>query len=328
MERPSALPLIVHLDEKDWIELSRGYYGIDPSFTSASEAVVRAAEIGRAMFPLSIVHFSETIRNLNQERRMRLARFMVAVSKGWTIAPPITFIKWEIENACRKLVGIPQYNLVGLLIRKGVSNLLGARGEIRVKDPNSSTISQDQIQQILEKIESPETLLWLLQNGFAQSHLQRIRRRAEVYAEEIERTRSQLYRVPDKKERHKRAKGMHFVKDYIAQKVVVFMLSHGMNPDFAELLGDPDKVTQFLKSMPVSNCLFELSFFRDMQRQRRVQPNDLNDITSLSVALSYCDVVLTEPMWQAVINSRNLDKLRPSKVMRSAIQLAPILSEL
>ena len=59
-----------------------------------------------------------------------------------------------------------------------------------------------------------------------------------------------------------------------------------------------------------------------------MDPNDLNDIMSLSVALPYCDVVLTETMWRAAIIYAKLDKLRPTRVLTTAGELAPVLAPL
>lgn len=62
-----------------------------------------------------------------------------------------------------------------------------------------------------------------------------------------------------------------------------------------------------------------------MQKTRKIQPNDLNDIMSLSVAIPYSDVVVTEGMWQTAIIQTKLDKLRPTLVLRSEKELASIL---
>jgi hypothetical protein len=59
--------------------------------------------------------------------------------------------------------------------------------------------------------------------------------------------------------------------------------------------------------------------------QRRIQPNDLHDILSLSIAIPYSNVVVTERMWQSAIIRTKLDKLYGTVVLKSTKQLAPIL---
>jgi hypothetical protein len=90
-------------------------------------------------------------------------------------------------------------------------------------------------------------------------------------------------------------------------------------------LANKTKVIQFFQSMPTSYCLVELLFYRNMQSQRMVDPNDLNDIMSLSIALPYTDVVVTEKIWHTAILQTKLDRLRPTRVLRTPSQLIPLL---
>ncbi len=62
----------------------------------------------------------------------------------------------------------------------------------------------------------------------------------------------------------------------------------------------------------------------DMQRAR-IQTNDLNDIMSLSIAIPYSDVVVTETMWQTAIIQTEINRLRQTRVLRSVKELPPIL---
>jgi len=64
---------------------------------------------------------------------------------------------------------------------------------------------------------------------------------------------------------------------------------------------------------------------RDMQRSRRIQPNDQNDVMSLSTAIPYSDVVVTETFWHTVVKQTKLDKLYRTCVLKSVKQLASVL---
>lgn len=61
--------------------------------------------------------------------------------------------------------------------------------------------------------------------------------------------------------------------------------------------------------------MWNSQFRRDMLKERKVDPHDLNDIMSLSIALPHCDAGVTEKMWHSMIIQQNLDKLRPTKVL-------------
>ncbi len=99
-------------------------------------------------------------------------------------------------------------------------------------------------------------------------------------------------------------------------------------PFFERFLTRRQEIFRFFKSIPTAYCVVELSFGRDMLKSRMVQANDLNDIMSLSIALPYSDIVVTEKMWHTMIVQDKLDKLRPTRVLTSVMQLAPILKTL
>lgn len=155
---------MIHLDTKDWIELARGYHGLAPDLQETARYVLKQSESGEAVFPLSITHFDETTRKLSQKRRERLAEYMVLVSQGWAILPAPFIIEPEIEDACLKRLGLPGYDLRAFVIKKGLSQLVGARADIEFENTDPSNIlPDDRIAELksylLEKLESPETLL-------------------------------------------------------------------------------------------------------------------------------------------------------------------------
>lgn len=92
---------IVYLDQNKWIELSREAHGLDPSHRHVGvlSAVREAAEQGVACFPLSMGHYKETYAHSDPARRLRLASFMLSVSRNETLAPIEAIVEGEIEEA-------------------------------------------------------------------------------------------------------------------------------------------------------------------------------------------------------------------------------------
>ena len=85
-----------------------------------------------------------------------------------------------------------------------------------------------------------------------------------------------------------------------------------------------EKIVEFFQSIPTCYCNAQLTTYQyDMQRT--IHPNDLHDIMSLSIAIPYSNVVVTEKMWQNAIIQTKLDKLYGTVVLKSAKHLAPIL---
>jgi hypothetical protein len=316
---------VVHLDQKNWIELARGYHGWAPDLRKVAQNVIKKSEYGEAIFPLSIAHLDETVRNLNRERRQRLAIYMMLVSQGWFILPATLIIVPEIENACLKQLGWPCHDLQKFAIKKGVSQLMGAKGVLVDRDP-THPLPGHLKKKLLEKMESPETSLLLMKSGFAESELKKMQEQGLAEVEKFEQIRSYWARIKDNDLRRTATLADYLVNE-ISPIAVKFLLSIHVNPEvFAgKVLTDEEKIIRFFQSMPTSYCLVQLAFYRDMQRMRKIQANDLNDIMSLSIAIPYSDVVVTETMWQAAIIQARLNELRPTLVLRSAKELAPIL---
>jgi hypothetical protein len=317
---------VIHLDTKDWIELARGYYRRAPDLQRIAQEVVEKSQSNQAIFPLSITHFSETVRNLNQERRQRLAEYMMLVSQGWTILPAPQIIVPEIENACLKHLGQTGYDLQALAIKKGLSHMAGAEGTLVDKDPRHPTPEEEK-RRILEKIDGPWGLLKLMQIGFPQSEIEKLQADSMATAEELEKIRKS-WQVPIKDNNLLRRA---VLADYLIREVgprLIKFLSRVL-PDpkafLEELSTDQETIIRFFQSMPTSYCDAQLTLYRDMQMKRKIQPNDLHDIMSLSIAIPYSDVVVTERMWQTAIIQTKIDKLRPTVILKSVDELAPIL---
>jgi len=316
---------IVHLDQKNWIELARGYYGKAPEFRKIAQEVFHRSQSGQMIFPLSITHLSETLRTLNRDRRQRLARYMVSVSQGWAILPASTIIVPEIENACLKHLGLPEYDLQKFAIKKGMSQLLGAKADLVIKDPDK--LPQRLKRQLFDRIESPETLLWFLEQGVERPELRKMQQDLAASTNKLQQIRSLDESQIRDNDLRRRATCAKYLIQVVNPEIVRFLLSVKVNPKvFADqVFTDQKNIIRFFQSMPTSYCLVQLTLYRDMQRARRIQPNDLSDITSLSIAIPYSDVVVTETMWQHAIIQTKLDELRPTTILKSSNELTPIL---
>ncbi len=63
-----------------------------------------------------------------------------------------------------------------------------------------------------------------------------------------------------------------------------------------------------------------------MPAERGWSPNDFYDIRALSVAVAYCDLVVTEKHWAHVMRRAGLDKLNGSVVISDVGQLPTVLA--
>lgn len=139
------------LDQKDWIYLARGRSGED-SVEDSAKYLRSAASDNKVIVPLSITHFGETVKRLDESSRRRLAGFMFELSKGNVIVPAPTAINFEIDNACRRLCGSSATDLRNIIFGKGISHMLGSKGVIE----SNRTLEPELESNLLQKIESPE----------------------------------------------------------------------------------------------------------------------------------------------------------------------------
>jgi hypothetical protein len=307
-----STPIPIILDQKDWIYLARGRSGED-SVEDAAKYLRTAVRDNKVILPLSIIHFGETVKRLDEPSRRRLATFVFELSEGNTIAPAPTAIKFEIDNACRRLRGNSPANLQKIVFGKGIAHMLGSKGVIESSHPEEKEVEN----KILEKIESPETILQLMNIGFAEEKIKALNEHANASAEKVEQIRKQTASIKDMKLRYLTQVAEYF-HGTIDPPLLRCLLTHGvpatvMEPTFAS----KEKIFDFFKSIPTAYCFFELDFYRDSQQQRKIQPNDLHDIAGLAIAIPYAKIVVTEPFWQNGINSRKLDSINNAVVLTS-----------
>lgn len=314
---------VIHLDTKDWIELARGHYGKAPEFQEIAQIVLEKSKSGQAIFPLSVIHFIETVKNANPERRQRLAKFVTIVSQGWTILPAPEILDLEIENVYLKWQGRPERDLHTVALRKGVSHMMGAKGTLLDKDPKHP-MPEEEKNRILEQLDGPWGLHKLLDIGFPESETKRIEEELKETAERLEKGRQSWQTMKDT-ERRRTLMMADYLANEIGPKLMPVISRHPLPLTFMiDTTSSREKIVEFFQSIPTCYCNAQLTTYQN-DMQRRIQPNDLHDILSLSIAIPYSNVVVTERMWQSAIIQTKLDKLYGTVVLKSTKQLAPIL---
>ncbi len=269
--------MIIHLDQKDWIGLARGYYGVDQRLEKVANQVVQAGDSEKAIFPLSIINLDETNRRAEDESRRRLAKYMVRVSKAWAILPATKIIQPEIENACLRLLKVPGYDLQKFAIRRGISTLVGGKAELVWKKPPSPEVNK----MLLDKIESPEAMLIALERGATADKLKREQARAQRGIERIEEIRKSQSQIKDNDLRH-RAILAHYVADEIVPRVAKFLVDLDLDPRpfFDRFLTKRPEIIRFFKAIPTAYCVTELDFRRNMLKAREAHASpDVSDAT-------------------------------------------------
>lgn len=79
--------------------------------------------------------------------------------------------------------------------------------------------------------------------------------------------------------------------------------------------------------MPAINVFFKLILARDEESpERKVQSNDMVDISHLAGAIPYCDIVVIDKMFASLSKKQQLDKQYNCIVCGSLAELDSVLS--
>jgi hypothetical protein len=320
---------VIYLDQKDWICLARQHYIRSQGIKSKrlSNVLLSAADRNLAIFPLSLVHFDETLHRLNKRSRIQLASFMIKASKGYTMFPGgSTFMEIECRQAARKILGLPTIDLNKFVIGKGISHMVGAKGEL-VRKPGTKgpELSEKTKQKILEYVESPQTMLKLLKSQNLANQALLMKERHLETITEMERIREKNLRITDKNLRYRACLVEFFVSTtgpWLAEMHVELNLPKDaiVNKNWTRR-----EFQRFFEDMPSLFCLFALSYRRDQLIQRPIDINDINDIWALSMAIPYCDIVVTESMWASIASQAKLDRKYSTLVLSSTEKLVDLL---
>jgi len=297
---------IVYLDQKCWIDIAKLYYG-QPTNEQKElvEKIFQSSERGQLIFPLSISHFEETMKIGNSKRKSQLAFLMAKLSQGYALQPDVEkVIEAEIQNIMLRKVGLPTVNIRDFVLKKGVSQLVGAKPELVFKEGIASSEAIQEIKKkLLDSLEEPKTIEILLKQSLPKSFGLGLGKSIK----EMEKNRQELRKIKDNNLR-KRVFLARNILDTVVPKLAEISIEYNLPKHFFI----KEKPTQrdayeFLDSIPTALCFFTLIFQRDQQFQRPIPKNDFNDIWFLTLAIPYCDIVVTEKMWTTIARQAKLD---------------------
>ena len=84
-------------------------------------------------------------------------------------------------------------------------------------------------------------------------------------------------------------------------------------------------VEGYLMKIPTAFVQFTLLYGQAQQLQRPIEVNDMPDIWCLTLAIPYCDIVVTENMWASIANQAKLDRICNTTILQSIQELDKFL---
>jgi hypothetical protein len=95
------------------------------------------------------------------------------------------------------------------------------------------------------------------------------------------------------------------------------------NEEFLSL--SADEMMDFLFDLPSRHVDYELHRLRHEDPQLKREVGDLEDLAALSVAVAYCDIVVTERHWVHLARRAGLDERYNTRMLSNVCDLMPLL---
>jgi hypothetical protein len=269
--------VIAYLDQNHWIELARIIHGKDDSAYSKDllRSIRGGAESG-CLLPLSHIHYMETARISNVQRRARLGSVMWEFSKGQTLASYTTIVEHELELALSK--HFPQ-------VRPAPFNFLG-RGIVHAFGKMAANVVPYEPNEVMERAMLTGNARRAVDPlHFKDGHKQR----EDFYShlEELQRTKRELSR-----ERWRNWLYAISLGDIVNPLNRVMSL-HGLGKEAMQTLGE-EKMKAIVDDMPTRRLDIHLHWQVLKNSSYQHKKTDLEDWAGIGVAACYCDVVVCE----------------------------------
>jgi len=344
LAQPGELPL-VYLDLNHWIYLAKAATGhrTGTQFQPALEALRHAA--GRVVIPLSSVHYMEMGGIADPRRRFDVASVMEELSGFVCVMPRSTIMEIEIEAALADAIGTEARFGQVRLLGWGALQAWGRRGGLRVHSETDGDVTAKSRQtwpggpaafdawtrgaelllaRSVLRGPTDEEALPLQGLGWDPTVAGRI-------AEDRARSEREQAARFDAEPRYRRGR----LRDVVSARYLGLELLPRLEEALRArglglpgLFADRDQARRFTDSMPSGDAWISLVTAAHRNPRSRWQSNDIFDFDALSVAIPYCDLVVTDRHACRLANTTRLPKRMGTRVFATLDELVRELRDL
>ncbi len=316
----------VYLDQNKWVDLARavsGHPNGEP-YRAVLEIARHGAKAGLVRFPLTSLHYMETLSTGSNRRRQDVGRLMNELSRELTMATSNRLLPGEIDRALRVRWGRPMNLREGPVFGQRAAFAFGeepfkftAPAELQV-DP----LTRSMIEEHFTGLMNNAILDWPLEDRGVPG-IQASRELGDRHARE-EQELGELIRSGGYMGDRLREVWTGRMVMELMEPIHEAMLRAGISPRLFVELGR-DGMSAFLADLPVASAVFEIRYRRHRNPQLGWTRNDVRDMHAMSVAVVHCDVVVTERHVAALLIEAGLDRRNGTTVLTDVAKLAPIL---
>lgn len=286
---------VIYLDQNKWIDVARAFHGKarDADLEAAFTVIEKLSRRGAAVFPLSWVHYLETAKSTNHERRKRLGTAMWEISRGHTLASLRKVARFEVETAlARRFSRVNPRDFQ--LVSKGHEHAFDAGYAYRIPEEYRGRLPagideealEGGLQTVLEKAAITGEGLGGIRmpspnhnqpNESFKKHLKTLPQRGSSLS-------------PEKREDFLHTIALIDIKEPIKEALDF----HGLSWERDLLPLGTEGLTALVQNMPSHRT--EVHLHRQILKNPNLKPkdNDLEDWSGLGPATAHCDIVVCE----------------------------------
>jgi hypothetical protein len=311
---------VVYLDQNKWIDVARAFHGkaSDAALKAAFEDVQRISQQGAAVFPLSWVHYLETAKSTNHERRKRLGTVMWELSRGHTMASYGAIVRFELELVfAKRFPGVVPRDF--RLVSRGVAYAFGERYDYRIPEEVRRRLPAGTVERLegeLQKVLEKAVITGEGPGG--------IRMPSPNFTRPNESFKRHLKTLPERDSllpSGKREDFLHAIAlDHITDSLNEMLDFHGLSwQRDLEPLGR-EGLTALVQDMPSRRT--EVHLHRQIIKNPNLKPkdNDLEDWSWLGPATAHCDIVVCEKHFANLLHR---DGFQPNSRVITDLRMLP-----
>lgn len=325
----TAFPKVLALDCNHWIALGRSHYAradADAAVKPVLEALRAATSSGRLVVPIHFMNALEAARVERDDRRERLARFMVELSENHCFRPvPIlapaekraavltVYLGGEAEPVRPNVIGYGADGLIDRPHSAEAQEAFAALASIGFLDAFNAMRSspENTVETIVRVMRSGDLIKNDRENERRGAAKIQAARDADASLTEKQRARLELSNLWD-----------HNATDAVRDA----LHEAGADADaFVRWLNEDENIFRFWEAVPSVRVTLELEMKAGRNRQRKLHVNDVRDVSFYKSAVPYANIVVTENHWASTIRQAKLDRVFGTHVLTRLVDLPAVL---
>jgi hypothetical protein len=343
---PARDARLVYLDLNHWINLAKAAVGHADGarFRGALDALREAKSSGAYAFPLSATHYMEMMGITDPRQRFDVAAVMEELSGFASLVCRSIVMRLELEAAIDAVAHPrPQPYAQVPVLGQGVLQAFGKRGGLRIRSQAGEDVTEAAR---LQWPHGPEDFDRWQSNAELQLDRSVLRGPTDAEAPTLRASGwdpTAARRTADQRAAQEREQAARLaaeprwrrgrLRDVVSVRYVIFELKEMLEEALAarglqleDVWSDPESARRLVDSMPSADVSVSLTTSAHRNPQTNWTANDVFDIDALSVAVPYCDVVVTERHARHTLHLSGAPKRSGTTVMSNLAELAAALA--